>query len=352
MKKTSLFENHVRLGAKMVPYAGFNMPVQYNSVKEEILSVRNKCGMFDVSHMGEFLIEGTDAIKAMDYLIPNDFVNLPIGKAIYSPLLNEQGGIIDDLIAYKLSENKVLVCVNAANIDKDYAWFEKNLNPFNISLRNESNNFSLVALQGPESENHLRKLSFTKDLPLMKSYEVLSFQGLIIAKTGYTGELGFEIFGNHQKITEVWEELSENGVIPCGLAARDTLRLEVCYPLYGQELNENVSPLESNLGWTVKLEKKGDFIGKESLKRATKSTKLVKLKINKGIPRQGSKIIQLNTNEEIGEVTSGTYSPSVGCGIAMARVKNSYKIQDGDLLIEIRSKQYPAEVIKKNFLDS
>ena len=157
MKKTSLFENHVRLGAKMVPYAGFSMPVQYHSVKEEILSVRNSCGMFDVSHMGEFLIEGTDASKAMDYMIPNDFISLPVGKAIYSPLLNNEGGILDDLIAYKLSENKVLVCVNAANIEKDYAWFEKMLKHFDISLKNESDNFSLIALQGPESESHLKK---------------------------------------------------------------------------------------------------------------------------------------------------------------------------------------------------
>ena len=351
MKKTSLYENHVELGAKIVPYAGFNMPVQYKSVKEEILSVRNKCGVFDVSHMGEFLIEGTDASKAMDYMIPNDFINLPVGKAIYSPLLNEEGGILDDLIAYKLSENKVLVCVNAANIEKDYAWFEKNLEPFNISLKNESDNFSLIALQGPQSEIHLKKLSFIKDLSPMKNYEVINHEGLIIAKTGYTGELGFEIFGDHKTITKIWDELNENEVTPCGLAARDTLRLEVCYPLYGQELNEQVGPLESNLGWTIKLEKKGDFIGKESLKKATKNTKLIKLKMNKGIPRQGSKIIQLKNNEEIGEVTSGTYSPTVGCGIAMARVKNSYKIQDGDLLIEIRSKQYPAEVVKKNFLN-
>lgn len=352
MKKTSLYDEHVKLGAKIVPYAGFSMPVQYKSVKEEILSVRNNCGMFDVSHMGEFIIEGKDASKAMDFMIPNNFLSLPAGKAIYSPLLNKQGGILDDLIAYKLSEDKILVCVNAANIEKDYSWFEENLKDFDIILKNESENFSLVALQGPDSENHLKKLSLTKELPPMKNYQVINYQGLIIAKTGYTGELGFEVFGQHEQILKIWNELKENQVVPCGLAARDTLRLEVCYPLYGQELSEEVNPLESGLGWTLKLDQGENFIGRDSLLKAKKNTKLIKLRTKKGIPRQGSKIIQLSNNEIIGEVTSGTFSPTAGCGIAMARIKNSYKNSDGDLLIEIRSKQYPAEVVKKNFLDN
>ena len=181
----------------------------------------------------------------------------------------------------------------------------------------------------------------------MKNYEVISFQGLIIAKTGYTGEIGFEIFGDHEVMTKIWDELNQNKVTPCGLAARDTLRLEVCYPLYGQELNEDVSPLESNLGWTIKLEKEGDFIGKESLKKATKNTKLIKLKMSKGIPRQGSKIIQLSENEEIGEVTSGTYSPSVGCGIAMARVKTPIKFKMGIYLLRYEVNNTLPKSLKK-----
>ena len=348
MNKTALYDEHVKLSAKMVPFAGFQMPIQYESVKEEIVAVRNSCGMFDVSHMGEFLLTGKDAVKAVDYLISNNFLSSPVGKAVYSPMLNHNGGIIDDLIAYKLSSDKVMVCVNAANITKDYDWISKNLVNFDVKIEDKSSDYSLIAVQGPESIKAMTNLGFPEAVNVLPTYGVIENDSLIIARTGYTGEDGFEIFGPHEKIVSTWSSLLNSGVKPCGLASRDTLRLEACYPLYGNELNEELSPLDCGLKWTVKMNS-SDFIGKEALSKIQPEFKLLKLAVDKGIPRQGAKILTAN-GEIIGHITSGSFSPTIQKGISMGIIRNLNKVAEGDLLIEIRSKKYPAAKINKNFL--
>ena len=233
--KTCLFEKHKELNAKIVDFAGYEMPIQYKNLKEEVLAVRNEVGLFDVSHMGEFFVRGDDATRFVDYLITNDFKNLKSGKAIYSPLCNEEGRILDDLIAYKISDEEVLICVNAANMEKDFAWISKQTNGFDIKLTNESSDYSLLALQGPKSFEILKSINEFNGLENNEYYSVqcLKNKEYIVARTGYTGEDGFEIFSSHQNITKLWAALINQGVKPCGLGARDVLRLEVCYPLYG-----------------------------------------------------------------------------------------------------------------------
>ncbi len=260
--KTKLYQKHVDLGAKIVDFAGWDMPISYSTLKEEILAVRNSCGVFDVSHMGEFFVEGEDACSFVDYLIPNNF-QVENGKAVYSPLLNHKGKIIDDLIAYKLSHKKVLICVNAGNLKKDWEWISKvhKESNFNCELKNSSENYSLLALQGPESEKKL--INSLGDFSKMDYYSVLESGEFIIARTGYTGEDGFEIFGPHEEISKLWDKFIEDGVLPCGLGARDTLRVEVCYPLYGHELSEELTPLDCSLKWTMKS--KVPYIGKDAI---------------------------------------------------------------------------------------
>ena len=247
--KTHLYDEHVKLGAKIVPFAGWDMPVQYTSVKDEVQAVRQSVGVFDVSHMGEFFVEGPDAELFVDHLVTNDILNAPSGKAIYSPLCRHNGTVIDDLIVYKLSPGRVLVCVNASNIDKDFSWFKENHKNFNCRLENRSGDFSLLAIQGPKSFETLRTL--VNELPDIDYYSViessLENNPIIIARTGYTGEDGFEVFGSHQSIISLWKKLKEQNVTPCGLAARDVLRLEVCYPLYGHELNDELTPYDASL---------------------------------------------------------------------------------------------------------
>ncbi len=348
--KTSLHGEHVKLGAKMVPFGGWDMPVQYTSVKDEVVAVRQKIGVFDVSHMGEFFIEGADAEKFADYLVTNDILNAPQGKAIYSPLCRENGTVVDDLIVYKLRPGKVLICVNASNIDKDFSWMKSQHKGFDCSFVNKSNEFSLLALQGPESFATLKPLM--KDLPEIEYYSVFetSFgtHPVIIARTGYTGEDGFEIFGSHAAIKEMWQKLMESKVTPCGLAARDVLRLEVCYPLYGHELTDEVNPFDAGLGWTVKLTKT-NFIGKAALEFKKAKYKLVKLTLDKGIPRENYPVMDGEGNV-IGSVTSGTMSVVTGKGIALARIEIEKAPKDEVFSIDIRQKAYPAQITKKPFV--
>lgn len=348
--KTNLYEAHVKLGAKIVPFAGWDMPVQYTSVKEEVQAVRNDVGVFDVSHMGEFFIEGPEAEAFADYLVTNDILSAPSGKAIYSPLCREDGTVIDDLIVYKLSPGKVLICVNASNIEKDFAWMKSKHQGFNCTFTNRSNEFSLLALQGPKSFTILKTL--INDLPDLEYYSVLETKmnssELIIARTGYTGEDGFEIFASHETIKNLWEKFINLGVIPCGLAARDVLRLEVCYPLYGHELNDEVNPYDAGLGWTVKTTKT-KFIGKDVLVKKPTKYKLIKLELEKGIPREGYPVLN-EKHEVIGTVTSGTMSVTTGKGIALARIENAKLPQNDLYYIDIRQKAYMANLIKKPFV--
>jgi aminomethyltransferase len=348
--RTHLYDEHVKLGGKIVPFAGWEMPVQYTSVKDEALAVRNNAGVFDVSHMGEFFIEGKDAEAFADYLVTNDILNAPTGKAIYSPLCRENGTVVDDLIVYKIAPGRVMICVNASNIDKDFEWMKTKKTGFECSFTNLSNVFSLLALQGPKSFEILKPL--VNELPDLEYYSVfetsIGSNPVILARTGYTGEDGFEIFGHHTTIKDLWKNLMASGVTPCGLAARDVLRLEVCYPLYGHELNDEVNPYDAGLGWTVKTDKI-KFIGKETLQTKPSKYKLVKLQLEKGIPREGYPVLNAQ-NEVIGQVTSGTMSVVTNKGIALARIQIDKAPKDEVFLIDIRNKAYPAQLVKKPFV--
>lgn len=348
--KTHLYNEHVKLGAKIVPFAGWDMPVQYTSVKDEVLSVRQSIGVFDVGHMGEFFIEGDDAEKFVDSLVTNDILNAPYGKAIYSPLCRDNGTVIDDLIVYKLKPGKIMLCVNASNIEKDFNWIQSKHQNFNCNLTNCSDLYSLVALQGPKSYEYLKPL--LSDLPDIEYYSVYesAFEGLpvIVARTGYTGEDGFEIFGSHETIKNLWQKFMSLGITPCGLAARDVLRLEVCFPLYGHELSDEVTPYDAGLGWTVKLQKT-NFVGKEALTPKPAKYKLIKLLLDKGIPREGYPVLNAN-NEVIGTITSGTMSVVLNKGIALASIQIDKVPADEVFLVDIRQKPYPAQLVKKPFV--
>lgn len=348
--RTHLYDEHVKLNAKIVPFAGWDMPVQYTSVKDEVLAVRQGAGVFDVSHMGEFFIEGKDAEAFADYLVTNDILGAPMGKAIYSPLCREDGTVVDDLIVYKLAPGRVMICVNASNIEKDFNWMKAKHTGFDCSFTNLSNIFSLLALQGPKSFEILRPL--VNELPDLEYYSVFETKigedPIILARTGYTGEDGFEIFGHHRTIKNLWARLLDSGVTPCGLAARDVLRLEVCYPLYGHELNDEVNPFDAGLAWTVKSQKT-KFIGKSTLESKPAKYKLVKLQLDKGIPREGYPVLN-QANEVIGQVTSGTMSVVLNKGIALARIQIDKAPKDEVFLIDIRNKAYPAQLLKKPFV--
>ena len=352
MKQTSLFEQHELLGAKMVDFAGWMMPIQYQNLKEEVLAVREDVGVFDVSHMGEFFIQGKDAIKAVDYLVTNDISSAQIGKAIYSPLCRENGTIIDDLIVYKISSDNIMICVNAANIDKDKEWITTQLKKFDVTFKDLSQNYSLLAVQGPKTYSTLKNIDLGANLDDIDYYSLQiensdSETPIIFARTGYTGEDGFEIFGPHEYIQKVWQQLIEKNVKPCGLGARDVLRLEVCYPLYGNELNDEITPLDAGLKWTTKFSKES-FIGKEALTNYTPKYQLIKLYLEKGIARAGY-AIENSQGETLGIVTSGTMSVVKSQGIALARVKKG-SFTDEDIFVNIRNKQFKAIRTKQPFV--
>jgi len=351
LKKTPLNDVHKRLGAKLVEFSGFEMPIQYKGIIHEHNSVRNHAGIFDVSHMGEFIVSGIDAEAYLNYLVPNNIEKLATGqKGLYTQICNERGGVVDDLIIYK-RDNDYLVVVNASNIKKDWDWFNKHRNNYKVELKDTSDETALIALQGPKAEKILTKI-LNIDLSNLNYFEIKRFNNLWIARTGYTGEDGFEIFANNfDLIVDLWNKLITASVVPCGLGARDTLRLEATYPLYGHELNDDTSPLEAGLGWSVKLDKSSDFIGKETLinqKENGISKKHVCLKIDsKLIARQGYKIYSKET--EIGHISSGSQGITVGFPIATAYVPPEYAEIEKELSVEIRDKLVPAQVVKRPF---
>jgi len=358
LKRTPLHQQHVDLKAKIVPFAGWEMPVVYSSIQEEVKAVREKVGIFDVSHMGEFYVTGPDAVDFVDLLVTNDIKNAEVGKAVYSPLCREDGTVIDDLIVYKLEAEKLLVCVNAGNIDKDWQWFDskKAQNPgLNCKLVNVSKQTCLFAIQGPDAVQALEDIEL---LPEGMSFDQLGYysaqeietngEKIILARTGYTGEDGFEIFCSEDWANIYWDLLVNVGVTPCGLGARDVLRLEVCYPLYGHEITDEVTPLDSGLKWTVKM-KKENFIGKDALSNYTPKYRIAKLSLEKGIPRQGY-TVENSEGKEIGVVTSGSQSVVLGKGVALAHIKAEDFPSDEKFVINIRSKKYPATLHKKAFV--
>lgn len=350
MKHTSLHADHLSMGAKMGEFAGWDMPLQYSGVKQEVLAVRQNAGMFDVSHMGEFWVKGPDAVKFVDYIMTNDFQNAAIGKAVYSPLCRHNGTVIDDLIAYKIAQEEILICVNASNIEKDWEWIEAQTSGFKIDLTNHSEETSLIAVQGPNASKILSELGLNTEIPVYGALKSpSSFGDVILARTGYTGEDGFEVFTTHKQAQDMWRALAQHGVTPCGLASRDVLRLEACYPLYGHELSDEWTPLDAGLKWTVKLDK-NDFVGKEALSSYKPKFRLIKVILERGIARDGY-AVKNTKGDIIGKITSGTMSVVLGKGVGLALIESDKAPKIGETLqISIRNQDYPATVVKDAFL--
>ena len=357
MKNTALSHIHESLGAKMVPFAGYNMPVSYEGVNAEHEIVRSGVGVFDVSHMGEFLLSGENALALIQKVTSNDASVLEIGKAQYSCLPNNDGGIVDDLIVYRMKEHQYLLVVNASNIEKDWNWISS-FNDLDVEIKNLSDDYSLLAIQGPKAVEAMQSLT-SIDLSAIKYYhfEVADFAGIehvIISATGYTGSGGFEIYCKNTEVEQVWNKVFEAGkafgIKPVGLAARDTLRLEMGFCLYGNDINDSTSPLEAGLSWITKFTK--DFTNSENLKaqkEAGVSRKLVGFELTeRGIPRHDYEIVDVNGNT-IGIVTSGTMAPSVGKAIGMGYVKTEFSAVDSEIFILIRDKKIAAKVVKMPF---
>lgn len=357
MKDTALSSTHEALGAKMVPFAGYNMPVQYEGVNIEHETVRKAVGVFDVSHMGEFLIEGPQALALIQKVSSNDASKLEIGKAQYSCLPNDDGGVVDDLIIYKIEEETYLLVVNASNIEKDWNWISSK-NDVGATLRDLSENYSLLAIQGPKAVEAMQSLT-SYDLSEIKFYNFVvgdfaGIENVIISATGYTGSGGFEIYCKNSEVKQVWDSVmlagDAYGIKPIGLAARDTLRLEMGYCLYGNDIDDTTSPIEAGLSWVCKFNKA--FTNSEALqaeKERTPERRLVAFKLDeRGVPRHGYDIVDSNGNT-IGNVTSGTMSPSLGIGIGLGYVPKVFSKVDSKIQIQVRKKAIPATVIKLPF---
>lgn len=360
MKKTKLYDKHVALGAKMVPFAGYEMPVQYAGVKEEHLSVRKSAGIFDVSHMGEFYVKGEKAVELLQKITTNDVSKLTPGKIQYTCFPNGKGGIVDDFLIYCIAENEFLLVVNASNIDKDWEWINKH-NTMGAIVENASDDISLFAIQGPKTVEALQELTDV-NLSDMKYYtfETGTFAGVedvLISATGYTGSGGFEIYMKNKDANKIWDAIMKAGekidLKPIGLAARDTLRLEMGFCLYGNDIDETTSPIEAGMGWITKFNK--DFIDKEFLlsqKENGTDRVLIGFELHdRGIPRKGYSILN-STGEKIGEVTSGTQSPSLDKAIGLGYVKTEYRAPGTEIFIEVRNKSLKAEIVKTPFYKS
>lgn len=357
MKETALTQTHIELGAKMVPFAGYNMPVQYKGLKHEHEVVRTGVGVFDVSHMGEFFLKGPKALDLIQKISSNDASKLVPGKAQYSCMPNEKGGIVDDLIIYMISDENYLLVVNASNIEKDWNWISKH-NDFGVEMIDASDEYSLLAIQGPRAAEAMQSITPT-DLKNIKFYtfEIGDFAGcsdVIISATGYTGSGGFEIYVKNKDAKKVWDKVfeagKEYGIEPIGLGARDTLRLEMGFCLYGNDIDDTTSPLEAGLGWITKFTK--EFINHEQLAKQKEEgikQKLVAFElIDKGIPRHDYPIVDKEGNK-IGRVTSGTMSPSLDKAIGLGYVPVSYKDIDSEFFIQVRNKSLKAKVVKLPF---
>lgn len=355
-KKTCLYDKHVAMGALMQPFGGFEMPIQYSTIIEEHNAVRNHCGVFDVSHMGEVVVKGPDAEKYVNHIFTNDIANAPKGQIYYGMMLYENGGTVDDLLVYKMGENDFFLVINAANIEKDFEWMTKNASGFDIELKNVSDDYGQLAVQGPESENVVetvlgipcKELVFYTAKTVEKDGETI-----IVSRTGYTGEDGFEIYGSQNFIRQQWDMLMKSGKCkPCGLGCRDTLRFEVGLPLYGDELSENISPIMAGLGMFCKLDKQ-EFIGKDAIVRQKAegvSRKLVGIELNdRAIPRHGYAV--LHDGKEIGVVTTGYHTISTDKSVCMALIDTEFSKLDTEVSVQIRKKTFAGKVVRKRFYD-
>jgi aminomethyltransferase len=360
MKTTPFTQFHIDLGAKMVPFAGFNMPVEYFGITEEHLTVREKLGVFDVSHMGEFWVTGPNAFSFIQHVTSNDVSVLFDGKVQYSCFPNGSGGIVDDLLVYRFNPEKYLLVVNAANIDKDWAWCVKNAGKFNLKvgkdLINASDETAQLAIQGPLALKAMQKLTKTSVTDMeYYTFKVLEFAGIkdvLFSTTGYTGAGGCEIYVKNSDGAKLWKAVfeagAEFGIRPIGLGARDTLRLEMGYCLYGNDINDTTSPIEAGLGWITKFTDKKDFIDKPLLLKHKNEGTERRLKafvmIDRGIPRQHYEVVDAS-GKTIGEVTSGTMSPIMKQGIGMAYLAKGFWKTDSDIFIRIRNKDLKAKVV-------
>ncbi len=358
LKETALYQKHVNLGAKIVPFAGYKMPLQYTGLTEEHNAVRNHVGLFDVSHMGEFILKGEKALDLVQKVTSNDASKLTDGKVQYSCLTNEEGGIIDDLLVYRITETTYMLVVNASNIQKDWDWI-KSQNSFNVEMNNISDRTTLLALQGPKAAEVLEKITDI-DVQNMPYYtfikgEVAGYKNILVSTTGYTGSGGFEIYFDNEFANTIWDKLLEVGkehnITPAGLAARDTLRLEMGFCLYGNDINDLTSPLEAGLGWITKLAKP-NFVAKSILEKQKAEgvkRKLVAFEtVERGIPRKDYEICDEEGNN-IGFVTSGTMSPSLNKGIGLGYVKKEFSKSETDIFIKIRNKNIRSKVVKLPF---
>jgi aminomethyltransferase len=361
LKRTSVYERHLALGAKMVPFAGYDMPVQYAGLREEHMAVRNSVGLFDVSHMGEFMITGKDAEALVAWICSNDISKVVNMQAQYNCMPNNDGGIVDDLIVYKWDSKEFYLVVNASNIEKDWNWIksQKELKNFDCEMKDMSEDLSLIAVQGPKASDLLRKLTHV-DLDAIKFYHfgsghVAGVEDVIISNTGYTGSGGFELYVWNKDAVILWDALLKAGeefdVAPCGLGARDTLRLEKGYCLYGNDIDDTTSPIEAGLGWITKFsEPFNNMAYHQNLKEKGVSRKLVGFEMKeRGIPRQHYEIVDADGNR-IGEVTSGTQSPSLDKAIGMGYVKPEFAKSGTEIFIQIRNKTLKAETVKLPFL--
>lgn len=359
LKRTPLFESYKEYGAKTIDFGGWELPVQFSSIKEEHEAVRTKAGLFDVSHMGEIEVKGTDSLGYLQKMMTNDISKLSDGGAQYTAMCYESGGTVDDLLVYKIKDNHYLLVVNASNIEKDYQWLADHVEG-NVELENLSETTAQLALQGPLAEKVLQKLAGEEDLSgigFFKFQQEVTLNGkkALVSRTGYTGEDGFEIYCDANDAADLWKEIltagEEDGVVPCGLGSRDTLRFEANLALYGQELTSEISPLEAGIGFAVKLNKEADFIGKEVLiqqKQGGTPRKLVGIEmIDRGIPRHGYPVYK--GEELIGEVTTGTQSPTLKKNIGLALIKTEEAGLENEVDVEIRGKRLKAQIVPTPF---
>ena len=355
-KRTCLYDRHVKLGAQMVPFGGFEMPLQYVDITTEHNAVRKACGVFDVSHMGEVFVSGPDAEAFVQYIFTNDISNAPVGKIYYGMMLYDDGGTVDDLLVYKLAEDRYLLVVNAANIEKDFDWIQQHVGTYNVDVKNESDAYRQLAIQGPQAEKVVEEVL---NLPCKEltfyTFKTLPVDGetIIVSRTGYTGEDGFEVYGSPAFIQQAWDKLmNSHAAQPCGLGCRDTLRFEVGLPLYGDELSDEISPIMAGLGMFVKLNKE-NFIGKAAV--AEQKAQGVQLKIvgielaDRAIPRHGYEV--LADDKVIGTVTTGYNSISTGKSVCMALIDIQYAALGTPVKVRIHRKLHDGIVTKKRFYD-
>ncbi len=359
LKRTPLFSRHVALGARLVEFGGWEMPVQYSSILDEHRAVRERAGIFDVSHMGEFYLEGPGALDFLQSLVPNDVARLELNQALYTQLLNERAGAVDDLLIYRLGDERYMAVVNAGTKDKDWAWVSAHApGHAGFTLTDASDRTGLLAVQGPRAQEIVQTLT-SAPLAEIAYYhclpDIVAGIECLLSRTGYTGEDGFELYCAHESVNALWDALLEVGkpfgLLPAGLGARDTLRLEAGYCLYGHELTDDITPLEAGLGWTVKLNKSADFIGRAALeaeKRDGLRRKLVGLELrDRGVPREHYPI--LRDGQQIGAVTSGTLGPTLGHSVAMGYVPPDAAAPGTALAVEIRGKPVAAEIVPLPF---